>query len=158
MAVQKPFEMIEDYLTGEPVPLVGAEGNRQALLRYLVEERGFARADLARDVPLSFRVEGVRHDSALDLVLSWGERPVVVFKVAAGSLGSREREAVAAARLAPGGPAHIAAVSDGKTATVLDAATGKPMGTGLDSLPGPEEAKELAARPAPAPLEGKRLR
>ncbi|MBU2488354.1 MAG: type I restriction enzyme HsdR N-terminal domain-containing protein [Proteobacteria bacterium] len=150
--------MIDDFVTGQPVPLVGAEENRQALARFLVEEKGFAREDIEVDAPLAFSVDGQPHESCLDLVVSMAGRRVLVVKVAAASLGSREREAVAAARLAEGGPVPLAAVSDGADAILLSTATGKVVAQGLASLPDPARALELA-RSEPLPLlEGPRLR
>jgi hypothetical protein len=64
----------------------------------------------------------------------------MVLKCAAGSLGSREREIVAAARLLDAYQIPWAVVSDGKTAIVLDTVSGKKIGDGLDAIPSRQEA------------------
>jgi hypothetical protein len=78
----------------------------------------------------------------------------MAIRCAAGSLGSREREILAAARLLDDCLIPLAVVSDGKTATVLDTASGKKIGDGLDAIPSKKEAiKKLDAlelQPLPA--------
>jgi hypothetical protein len=64
-------------------------------------------------------------------------------KCAAGSLGSREREIVAAARLLDSYQIPIAVVTDGMHAIVLDAVTGKKIGEGMDAIPSKEQAEAL---------------
>ena len=36
----KPYTMITDFITGREIPNIGAEENRQAVARYLVDEKG----------------------------------------------------------------------------------------------------------------------
>jgi hypothetical protein len=38
----KPYENIIDFVTGKAIPNVGAEENRQAVERLLVEEKGLS--------------------------------------------------------------------------------------------------------------------
>jgi len=71
----------------------------------------------------------------------------MAFKCCAGSLGSREREILAAARIFGATPIPLAVVTDGHEATVLNTTTGKPwaQGQGLAALPSPTEAARLLA-------------
>lgn len=154
-AVEKKVSTLTDYLSGQEIQDIGAEANRQAVLKFLVETRGFAKEAIETDAPLSFEVKGTRYQSRVDVVVSAAGRRRLVIKCAPGSLGSREREAVSAARLLERRPIPLAAVSDGQTAVLLDTATGKKLAEGLDALP---SAEELAARfqgvdPEPMPPE-----
>ncbi|MFH1985332.1 MAG: type I restriction enzyme HsdR N-terminal domain-containing protein [Pseudomonadota bacterium] len=153
----KPYEMIADYITGEQVPLVGAEENRQMVEKLLVDEKGFSRQDIAVDVPIDFEVAGETYRSSVDLVVSIAGRPLMVVKCAAGSLGSREREAVSAARLVWGTPLPLAVVSDGRTAIVLETATGRPVAEGLKAIPDRFALKAGYADTTFEPLAGLRL-
>ncbi len=153
----KPYETITDYVTGERVPLVGAEENRQAVEKLLVNEKGFSREEIAVDVPIAFDVAGETYRSTVDLVVSLGGRPLMVVKCAAGSLGSREREAVAAARLVAPTPLPVAVVSDGLTAIVLDAVSGKPLDEGLDAIYTRSGLESACASTITAPLAAARL-
>jgi hypothetical protein len=149
-------EMLTDCLTGEPIPAVGAEANRQALLTYLVETKGYAKSDLATDVPIRVTAAGEMYVSTVDVVAQVDGETVFVVKCAAGSLGSREREALSAARLLEAAPVPLAMVSDGRTATLLDTATGKALGSGLAVIPDPASAGRYLAEHPRVPLDDKR--
>ena len=140
---------LTDYVTGEKVPDIGAEANRQAVERYLVEEKGYDRADIEVDAAMELEIKGAPYRTAVDLVVSAAGRRVMAVKCAPGSLGSREREIVAAARLLTDYQLPFSVVSDGATATVLDTVTGKKLGEGMSAIPSKEAA---AAHMADAPL------
>lgn len=137
-------DVIVDFITGNPVPHVGAEANRQKVERYLVEEKGYRREDVMVDAPIDVEIDGDVYRSSVDLVVQIEGRPLLAVKCAAGSLGSREREIVSAARLFAPSPLPLAVVSDGSSATLLDVATGKKTGDGLSAIPTRKEAVHLA--------------
>ena len=140
--VSKPYTMITDFVTGREVPNVGAEENRQAVEKYLIDKKGYLKEDINVDVDMVITVAGEPYRSQVDLVVSpdGGKAPFMVIKCAAGSLGSREREIVAAARLLGAYQIPCAVVSDGKTASVLDTVNGKKIGDGIDAIPAKGEA------------------
>ena len=140
----KPYNTLVDFVTGKLIPDIGAEANRQAVERYLVEAKGFAKEDIAVDVEISLEIAGELYHSRLDLVVSpdKGRNRYMVLKCPAGSLGSWEREILAAARLLDTYQIPISVVSDGKSALVLDTVTGKKLGEGLQSIPSKKEARE----------------
>ena len=141
----KPYTTLVDFVTGKEMPNIGAEENRQAVERFLVEEKGFLKSDIAVDVDIEMAVAGDTYRSQIDLVVSLDEGPVrfMVFKCAAASLGSREREIIAAARLLdPNYQIPYAVVSDGNTAIVLDTVTGKKIADGMAAIPSKEQALE----------------
>lgn len=136
---------VVDFVTGQRLPLVGAEENRQQVERILVLEKGFEKSDIAVGVPIRVTLpqgpEGpdgspVSYESRVDLVVkdSAGQWAMAI-KCAAGSLGSREREALAASRLLGSYQIPFTVISDGRTARVLDTLTGKNLGTGLEGIP-----------------------
>jgi hypothetical protein len=140
--ILKPYTLITDFVTGREVPNVGAEENRQAVEKWLVKEKGYLKEDIKVDVDIAITVAGEPYRSQVDLVVSadGGETHFMVIKCAAGSLGSREREIVAVARLLDEYQIPCAVVSDGKKAIVLDTVTGKKIGDGLDAIPTKQEA------------------
>ena len=141
----KPYDMITDFVTGKKIPIIGAEENRQALELFLVREKGFLKEDISIDVEIEMTVAGEACPSQIDLIVSIdaGATAYMAIKCAAGSLGSREREIVAAARLFDEKyQIPISIVSDGKTATVLDTVSGKKIGEGLAAIPSKKEAIE----------------
>ena len=139
--ISKPYTMLTDYVTGREVPNVGAEQNRQAVEKFLVEQKEYQKQDIEVDTDISLTVAGEPYHSQMDLVVSVdsGSRFMVI-KCVAGSLGSREREVVAAARLLDDYQIPCAVVSDGSTAIVLDTVSGKKSGEGLDAIPSKPEA------------------
>ena len=142
----KPFEWVTDFITGKKVPHVGAEANRQAVERYLVENKGYRTGDIEVDASIDLIIGGKAYSSTVDLVVSVAGKRYMVIKCAPGSLGSREREAVSAARLLDRSyQIPLAVVSDGQTATVLDTMTGQKIDQGLASLPSRETAEKKSA-------------
>ncbi len=141
----KPYTMITDFVTGREIPNIGAEANRQAVEKYLVNEKGYSKADLDVDVKLEMAIAGKPYRSQVDLVVrvDSSRPPIMAVKCAAGSLGSREREIVAAASLLEEYPIPLAVVSDGNSAIVLDTASGKKTGEGLAAIPSKEAAGRM---------------
>ena len=150
-------DIIVDYITGESVPNVGAEINRQQVERYLVQEKGYQQKEILVDAPIQVEIDGDIYRSTVDLVVQIDDRPLMAVKCAAGSLGSREREAVSAARLFGASPMPLAVVSDGMTATVLDTTKGKHKGKGLEAIPHRKEAVEMARSEPLPPIAPERL-
>ncbi|MBW2151708.1 MAG: type I restriction enzyme HsdR N-terminal domain-containing protein [Deltaproteobacteria bacterium] len=155
----KPYNLITDFVTGKKVPNIGAEENRQAVERYLVEEKGYQKEDIEVDADIEIAIEGQCYRSQIDLVVSVGGRRFMAIKCAAGSLESREREILSAARILDPHPLPRAVVTDGKTAIVLDTLSGKkitqaPM-TAIDSR---KEAEAIVSQTALQPLTQERLK
>ena len=153
----KPYSMIIDYVTGKSIPNVGAEENRQLVERFLIAEKGYSKADIAVDVDIEITVAGETYRSQIDLVVSVDDGHAstcfMAIKCAAASLGSREREILAAARLLGENQLPVSVVSDGKTAIVLDTVSGKKLGEGLNAIPSKAQAQEklkkIKLRPFP---------
>ena len=152
---QKPYSMITDFVTSKKIPNVGAEVNRQMVERFLVNEKGFSKDDIEVDVNIEVTVAGEPYRSQIDLVVSLdgGATRFMAIKCAAASLGSREREILAASRLLAENQLPFSVVSDGKTAIVLDTVSGKKLGEGLKAIPSKDEVREklkaLQLRPFP---------
>ncbi|MBU4414984.1 MAG: type I restriction enzyme HsdR N-terminal domain-containing protein [Proteobacteria bacterium] len=155
--VKKSYEMITDFITGEMVPDIGAEENRQDVERFLVNEKGFSKEDIEVDVDIEFSVVGESYKSQVDLVVCVDGTRYMAIKCAAGSLGSREREIIAASRLLESHQLPISVVSDGKTAIVLDTASGKKLGEGLNAVPSKDDLKEKSNSSELIPLPAERL-
>ena len=136
--------MITDFVTGTEIPNVGAEENRQMVEKFLVTQKGYAREDIEVDADIEITISGQPYRSQIDLIIliDGGRTRFMAFKCAAASLGSREREILAAARLLGENQIPLSVVSDGHTAIVLDTVSGRKLGEGLDALPSKDEAFE----------------
>jgi hypothetical protein len=158
--ILKPYSMITDFVTGKEIPNVGAEENRQMVEQFLVNEKGFSKEDIAVDVDIEITIAGETYRSQIDLVVSvddeCGSTPWMAIKCAAASLGSREREILAASRLLTENQLPYSVVSDGKTAIVLDTVSGKKLGEGLNAILSKAEAREKIKEIKPLPFPKQR--
>jgi len=140
---KEPVALLVDFATGRTVPNVGAEENRQAIERFLVEQKGFAREELEVGPEIALELPGGEYRSRLDLVVRVDGAAVMVITCAAGALGSWERQTLAAARLCERVQIPIAVVSDGRTATVLDTLSGARLGDTLAAVPSKADARRI---------------
>jgi len=150
------LQTLVDFITGEVVPDTGAEANRQVIEQLLVDEKGFDKKDIEVDADIRLTIAGKPYRSRVDLVISVDETRFMAFKCAAGSLGSREREIVAASRLIDRFQVPLSVVSDGKTAIVLDTVSGKKIGKGLGAILSKSAARECLKKLTPRVLADKR--
>lgn len=133
-----------DYLTGEELVDTDDERTRQELARLMVEEKGYAREDLAarRCIETLFSSQFVQ--SNITLTVSLEGKRIMVIRYAPGSLVSRERSAIAAARvLEEAYQIPLAVVTNGRDAELLDSATGKILATGMVAIPECQKARDL---------------
>lgn len=155
----KPYTMITDIVTGQEIPNIGAEENRQAVAQFLVNEKGYSKDDIEVDAKIELAIAGEPYHSQVDLVVrvNDGRLRIMAIKCAAGSLGSREREIVAAARLLDDYQIPFGVVSDGKTAIVLDTVSGKKTGEGMAAIPSKDAAISMLDSYQPISLPADRL-
>jgi hypothetical protein len=125
-----------DYLTGEELTDTDDERIRQDISRMMIEQKGFGKTEL---IPRScidtlFTHHFVR--STIDLTVRLGNRSFMIIRYGPGSLVSRERAAIAAARVIHADyRIPLAVVTNGRDAELLDTVTGKILGNGLQSIP-----------------------
>ncbi len=150
---------VKDYLTGAEIPDIGAEANRQAVARYLVETKGYRATAIIRDAPLEIEVDGEPYRSRIDLLVMAGQpqQAFMAVKCAAGSLGSREREIVSAGRIHGEHQVPLAVVSDGRNAIILDTVSGLRIAEGMDAIPDAREAERQMAERVTVPYPPERL-
>ncbi len=137
------LDQITDYITGKEIDNVGAEASRQIFEKFLVETKGYAKADILVDVPLTVQFKGEDYPSVIDLIVSVEDRPFMAITCVAGSIGSYEREILAGARLVYNHIIPFAVSTDARDAIIKDACTGETIGQGLDAIPDHSQAREL---------------
>jgi hypothetical protein len=130
------YGTLSDYLTGEELTDTDDERIRQSITRMMVEKKGYENSEL---IPRSFIDTLFTHHfvrSTIDLTVSIRNMAFMIIRYGPGSLVSRERAAVAAARvLHPDYRIPLAVVTNGLEAELLNTVTGKILGNGLDSIP-----------------------
>lgn len=125
--------------------------------RLLLEEKGYASSDIRKNVVFDVTLGAETVKSSVDFVVSLDNRIGMLIKCAPGSLDSRERHIVAAARVFDVLPVPMAVVMDPVTAVVLDTATGKVAGEGFDAIPTKEQLRVLLAGKEPKPIAPEKL-
>lgn len=123
----------------------------------LLEKKGYARDDIRKNAAFEVKLADETAYSSVDFVVSIDGKQAMIIKCAAGSLDSRERQAVAAARLFAAPPVPIAVVADPATAEVLDTASGKVIGEGYGAIPVKEQLAGILSGTQPVPLSPERL-
>ena len=149
-------DTLVDYITGKTVPNIGVEEIRQTLERFLVENKDYRKSDIMVDFDVAIDIAGSVYQSQLDLVVSVENRNFMVIKCAAGSLESRQREVISAARIADTCQIPYAVASDGKTAVIYDAVSGKKIGASLSQLHSRRDATEILNTLEPVEISEKR--
>jgi hypothetical protein len=108
---------------------------RKMISYLLVEKKGYLPEDIEKKVVFEVKVGQETAYSSIDFLISINGKKAMVIKCVAGSLSSRERQVVAAARLIGVPPVRVAVVADPLNAEVLDVGTGKLVGEGFGAIP-----------------------
>jgi hypothetical protein len=138
------YGTLRDYLTGEELPATDDERFRKQLERMMVEEKGYAKEELAPRLCIETTFNKIFVCSVIDLTVSVGERHLFVLRYGPGSLVTREKPALAAARvLFEDHCIPLAVVTNGRDAELLETATGKVLATGMEAIPDRQQAAEL---------------
>jgi len=133
-----------DFLTGETLVDTDDERCRQELARFLVQEKGYDRQDMEPRLCIETLYSGQFVASTIDITVRMAGKRFMILRFAPGSLVTRERAAIAAARiLEPAYQIPLAVVTNCKDAEVLDTYSGKVIGQGLGAIPGRKEAEAL---------------
>ena len=133
-----------DFITGETIVDTDDERCRQELARFLVEEKGYAKSDLEPRLGIETLYNKQFVASTIDITVREAGKRFMILRFAPGSIVTRERAAIAAARvLEPAYQIPLAVVTNCQEAELLDTYSGKVIRTGLASIPGKEEVGKL---------------
>ncbi|MFO7964478.1 MAG: type I restriction enzyme HsdR N-terminal domain-containing protein [Desulfobacterales bacterium] len=157
MSENKDITFIRDFATGKEIPLIGSEENRQAVEKMLINDKGYDSSDIDIDVEIAFNVKNMPYKSKVDLIVTVDKTRFMLVKCVAGSIGSWEREALAAARIIAPYPIPFTLVSDGNDATVINTITGKVIGNTAVDIPTKNGALQYLANFTPNPLPDERF-
>ncbi len=131
-----------DFVTGREITDTDDERYRQKIARFLVEERGYPKEDIEVKRRIELEIEGKKVLSMVDFVVRVNGRSSMVVRYGPGSLVTRERPALASARLLEPYQVPVTVVTNGEDAEVIDTATGDVISTGIASIPSREAILE----------------
>lgn len=160
--IPKPHHLIygtiADYLTDDELVDTDDERIRQTLCKMMVEEKGYDKQSLEPRLKIDTLFNRCFVSSVIELTISLQTKQFMIIRYGPGSLVSRERAAIAAARvLVANHCIPLAVVTNGRDAELLDTRTGKILGYGLHSIPSRKDAEKMLNKLAfLPPLEGLR--
>ncbi len=111
--------------------------------RFLIENKGYSKDEIERDREFSFEIENERCRSRADFIIKIDGKIVMLIKCSVGALVSRERQAIACARVIHSYQIPYSIVTDGNDAEVLDTVTGKVLSEGLENIPSRDKMNTL---------------
>jgi hypothetical protein len=116
---------------------------RRDIEKFLLERKGYAATEIEKDREFEVLIGNERCKSGMDIIISIDGKRLILIKCSVGALVSRERQAVACARVLDSYQIPFAVVTDGADAITLDTVTGKVISEGMESIPSRNELTEL---------------
>lgn len=130
----------------------------RAIVEYLLlEKKGYDRKEIKKKIFFDVVLGQEKLQSSVDFVVTVEGLNAMIIKCFAGSLVSRERQAVAAARVFATPCVPLAVVADPETAEVLDAATGEVIGEGFGAIPLRSQIMDLLRQMGPKEFSSERI-
>ncbi len=133
-----------DFITGRTICDTHDERHRQLVARLLVEHKGYLKKDIEARRELFFNAADKTAMMKIDYTISLLNKICMIVKYGPGSLTTRHRPALAAARLLASHFVPVVVVTNGKDADIIDGASGSILGRGLESIPAKSELIEIA--------------
>lgn len=127
--IQKDFEAAETELCVI----------KTAMESFLLKNKGYSSEDIEREMVFDLIAGNEKTRSIVDFIIRLNSKRLMIVKCCVGALVSRERHAVACARVIDSYQIPFAVVTDGNDAEVLDTLTGKVISEGLENIPSKTE-------------------
>jgi len=138
------YGTLKDFITGEDLPDTDDERFRQKIARFLVEKKGYKKEEITPRLRICTEFSGNKVCSRIDFLVTVNDISFMVVRYGPGSIVTRQRSAIAAAKvLNPEYQIPIAVATNGEDAAVMDVFTGKVIGEGFDAIPSRDKAIEM---------------
>jgi len=138
------YGTLKDFITGEELPDTDDERFRQKIARFLVEKKGYKKEEITPRLRICTEFSGNKVCSRIDFLVTVNDISFMVVRYGPGSIVTRQRSAIAAAKvLNPEYQIPIAVATNGEDAAVMDVFTGKVIGEGFDAIPSRDEAIKM---------------
>ncbi len=135
-----------DFINGETLVDTDDERIRQGIARLLVNDRGYDLEEIIPRLTIETLFNQTFVVSKIDFAVRIAERIFMIIRYGPGSLVTRERPAIAAARvLSSKYLIPLAVVTNGRDAELLDTADKKVIATGMEAIPTREQAMAMIA-------------
>ena len=138
------YGTLSDYLTGEELVDTDDERIRQQISRLMVEELGYQREELQPRLCIETLFTRNFVTSTIDLTVELEQKQMMIVRYGPGSLVSRERSALAAARvLNENYRIPLAVVTNGRDALLLDTISTTVLDQGMQAIPDRTQALKM---------------
>ncbi len=150
----------KDFITGEELVDTDDERFRQKIARLLVNQKVWGKEEIVPRQKIETLFSGTYVTSRIDFLVYLDKQPFMIIRYGPGSIVTRQRPAIAAARvLLPDARIPVAVVTNGTDAVILETGHGKELGKGLEAIPSRKDARDLISQFPPEPFpEEKRAR
>lgn len=135
-----------DFISGRTVVDTHDERYRQKIARILVCQKNYDKQSIQSARELVVAAGENRGRIKVDFCVRVEDRIALVVKYGPGSLVTRHRPGLAAARLLENYHVPLVVVTNGEDAHVLDGYDGKLLSEGLDTIPAYDQLQNIAAK------------
>ena len=146
---------LSDFITGRTLNDTHDERYRQKIARLLVERKGYLKNDIETRKDLLVEAGDKRAIVKIDFLINLSDRTCMIVKYGPGSLVTRRRPALAAARLLAPYQIPVAVVTNGEDAEVLEGAGGGVLAVGLENIPSRVDLQHIAIPPRRFAMESR---
>lgn len=126
---------LTDFVSGKTIDDTLDERHRQKIARLLVSRKGYLCSDITARRTLTITVDQKCAQLLVSFTIALKRRTAMIIQYGPGSLVTRHRPALAMSRLIEDYQIPVAVVTNGEQADILDGASGKSIGAGLDQIP-----------------------
>lgn len=130
-------------ITGQTLPDTDDERARQKIAKILLEEKKIPKKRIIPRKYIAVDCDGKTGRILIDFLVYGKNYPVMAVRYAPGSLVTRHRPAVAAARIIEPGTVRRVVVTNGIEADILDVENGRIIASGIDHIPSFSEIEEI---------------
>ena len=134
---------LKDYLTGRTLPDTHDEQLIQKISRFLVEEKGYSKNDILSRKKIAVTVAGKTGSVSVHFIIRIKKVFFLSITYGPGSIVTRQRPTIAAARLFADYLIPFCVITNGKEANLMNTKSGKVIGKTLSSIFSKEEALAL---------------
>ena len=132
-----------DFITGKIIVDTHDERVRQIIAKILINEKGFLKNDIELKRKIEINIEGNKGIVNVDFIVRVNGKVFMVIIFGPGSLVSRERSSLAAARLVESYEVPYCVITNGDNAEVMETRSGKVVDKGINAILSKKEALEM---------------
>jgi len=143
---------LTDCLTGETIPDTHDERYRQKIAKILLEKRGYAKTEIQSRCDLRVQADEKCAIIKVDFKITLNGRIYMIIKFGPGSIVTRRRPALAAARLLAPTQIPVVVVTNGEDAEILDGPSGEITAHGFEAIPSKTEILDMVPEDAFRPI------